>query len=198
MTVAAGRRHGVRMATAPHAHRLFLAAGVVGIAHALPSLYWASGGTALVSTLGDWAGRWQRESPGEVAVVLSLVFVVKLAGAAVPLINQCGLLPAPALWRGLSWCGAAVLVAYGTINVVVAIAALTGLIGSAEAIDTAGLVGHAFVWDPLFALWGLLLGAALRSSRPRRLDPKVSGQCGQARPVEAAQRHRAARDGQQE
>ncbi len=154
------------MVSAPHARRLFLAAGIVGIAHALPSLYWALGGTALVSTLGDWAARWQRESPIEVAVALSLIFLAKLAGATLPLLNHRGLLPVPRLWRGLFWCAAALLVTYGVVNVVAALAALTGLIDTSQARDTAGLVGHAFLWDPLFALWGLLLGAALWVSRP--------------------------------
>lgn len=168
MVVAVVGGQGERMTSAARAHRFFVAAAVAGIAHALPSLYWAMGGTALVSTLGQWAARWQRESPGEVAVLLSLIFVVKLAGATLPLVNQRGLLPAPRLWRGLFWCAAAVLVTYGASNVIAAVAALTGMIGTAQTMDTAALVGHAFLWDPLFLVWGLLLAAALRTSRPSR------------------------------
>ncbi|MDQ3158166.1 MAG: DUF3995 domain-containing protein [Actinomycetota bacterium] len=158
------------MISAGRAHRFFIAAAVAGIAHALPSLYWALGGTALVSTLGEWAARWQRESPGEVAVLLSLIFLAKLAGAMLPLVNERGLLPAPRLWRGLFWCAAALLVTYGASNVVAALAALTGMIGTAQTMDTTALVGHAFLWDPLFLLWGLLLAAALMTSRPRRVS----------------------------
>lgn len=122
-------RQGGSMMSSPHAHRLFLAAAVAGVAHAVPTLYWVLGGTALVSTLGQWAGDWQRESPGEVAVLLSLIFLAKLAGALLPLINERGLLPFPRVWRGLFWCVAAVLVAYGVVNVFVALAALGGIIG---------------------------------------------------------------------
>ncbi len=159
-------RQGGGMMSAPHAHRLFLAAAVAGLAHAVPSLYWALGGTALVSTLGQWAGDWQRESPAEVAVLLSLIFLAKLAGAGLPLINERGLLPFPRLWRGLFWCAAALLVTYGAVNVFAALASMSGIIGTAETMDTAALVGHAFLWDPLFLLWGVLLAAALAASRP--------------------------------
>lgn len=173
MVAPDGSNQGESMIPAARAHRFFIAAAVAGAAHALPSLYWALGGTALASTLGEWAVRWQRESPGEVAVLLSLIFLAKLAGATLPLVNERGLLPAPRLWRGLFWCAAALLVAYGASNVVAAIAALTGMIGTAQTMDAAALIGHAFLWDPLFLLWGLLLAAALGTSRPTDLrEPK--------------------------
>lgn len=154
------------------AHRWYAAAAVVGVAHALPSLYWALGGTWLVSTLGEWATQWRRESPGQVLVLLVLIFLVKLAGAVLPLAGERGLLPAPRVWRALFWCGAMVLVTYGAVNVVGAVAALAGL-APAGALDTAALVGHAFLWDPMFLLWGVLLAVALWTSRsPRRREPR--------------------------
>lgn len=153
------------------AHPWFVAAAVAGVAHALPSLYWALGGTALVSTLGGWAADWQREAPMQVMVLLLVIFAVKLAGAFVPLANERGLLPAPRLWRGLSWAGAGLLMAYGAVNVTAAVAALTGIVPPGPTMDTAALVGHAFLWDPLFLLWGLLLAMGLWRSR----NPKTSG-----------------------
>ncbi|MDN5765788.1 MAG: DUF3995 domain-containing protein [Humibacillus sp.] len=155
------------MPSTPDAHRWFAAAAVAGVAHALPSLYWAMGGTALVSTLGGWAADWQREAPMQVMVLLLVIFVLKLAGAFVPLANQRGRLPAPGLWRTLSWVGAGVLVAYGAVNVVAAVAALTGVVETGPTMDTAALVGHAFLWDPLFLIWGLLLAIGLWRSRIR-------------------------------
>ncbi|OFE15491.1 hypothetical protein BA895_06295 [Humibacillus sp. DSM 29435] len=153
------------MAPNQDAHRWFVAAAVAGVAHALPSLYWALGGTALVSTLGGWAADWQRKAPMQVLVLLLVIFAVKLAGAFVPLANERGRLPAPRLWRGLSWAGAGVLVAYGAVNVVAALAALTGVVAAGPTMDTAALVGHAFLWDPLFLVWGLLLATGLWRSR---------------------------------
>lgn len=64
MVVLASNRQRVHVTSERRARRLFTAAAVVGIAHALPSLYWAMGGTALGHTLGEWASRWRRESPG--------------------------------------------------------------------------------------------------------------------------------------
>lgn len=110
--------------------------------------------------------RWQRESPGEVAALLLLIVVVKVAGATLPLVNERGWLPRPRLWRALFWAAAALLIAYGTINVVAALAVLTGMVETAQATDTAALAGHAFLWDPMFLAWGSLLAAALKSSSP--------------------------------
>lgn len=160
--------HGRGMPASPDAHRWFVAAAVAGVAHAVPSLYWAMGGTALVSTLGGWAADWQREAPMQVMALLLVVVALKLAGAFVPLANQRGRLPAPRLWRGLSWAGAGVLVAYGAVNVVAAVAALTGVVEVGPTMDTAALVGHAFLWDPLFLLWGLLLATGLWRSRHQK------------------------------
>ena len=168
MVVGLTSDHGRGMSSNRDAHRWFVAAAVAGVAHALPSLYWALGGTALVSTLGAWAADWQREAPMQVMVLLLLIFVLKLAGALLPLANERGRLPAPRLWRGVSWAGAAVLMAYGAVNVVAALAALTGVVEAGPTMDTAALVGHAFLWDPLFLLWGLLLARGVWTSRPGR------------------------------
>lgn len=155
------------MTSTPHAHRWFVGAAVAGLLHALPSLYWALGGTALVSTLGGWAADWQREAPVQVLALLSVIFVLKLAGAALPLLCERGLLPRPRLWRGLFWAAAGALVIYGGVNVVAALASLTGVIATGPTMDTAALVGHAFLWDPLFLVWGALLATGLWKSRPR-------------------------------
>lgn len=156
------------MTSTPGAHRWFLAAAVAGLVHALPSLYWALGGTALVSTLGGWAADWQREAPVQVLALLSVIFVLKLAGAALPLLGERGQLPRPRLWRGLFWAAAGALMIYGGVNVVAALASLTGIIATEPTMDTTALVGHAFLWDPLFLVWGALLATGLWKSRPGR------------------------------
>lgn len=172
--------HGRGMSSHRDAHRWFVAAAAVGLAHALPSLYWALGGTALVSTIGAWAADWQRQAPVQVMVLLLMIFVLKLAGALLPLANERGRLPAPRLWRGLFWGAAGVLVAYGAVNVVAALAALTGVVDGGPTMDTAALMGHALLWDPLFLLWGLLLGRGLwmgryeRTSRARAMGDRVA------------------------
>lgn len=78
--------------------RLFLAAAAVGLPHALPSLYWPLGGSALLSTVGARAQTYRDESPGQATALLLVVVVVKVAGAVVPLLNHQQRLPLPRLF----------------------------------------------------------------------------------------------------
>ncbi|MFW6775028.1 DUF3995 domain-containing protein [Nocardioides sp. CPCC 205120] len=141
-----------------------VAAGAAGLVHAAFSAYWALGGTWLLGTVGRWAVEWTREAPAGAGVVLATVAAVKVAGAVVPLLVEAGRLPGRRAWRGLSWAGAVVLVGYGTANAVGAWLVLTGLAGSGGG-DRTALLGHAVLWDPLFALWGALLATGLWTTR---------------------------------
>ncbi|NQX26930.1 DUF3995 domain-containing protein [Microbacteriaceae bacterium VKM Ac-2854] len=147
------------------ARRLFWIAAMLGVAHAAFSLYWAIGGTWLLATVGQWAVRLGRDEPGLAALTLALVAAVKLAAALIPLLVDLGRIGAPRFWRAVSWVGATGLVIYGLFNVVVATAVLTGVIPVAD-YDHAAMLGHAALWDPLFAAWGLALLGALAASRP--------------------------------
>lgn len=62
------------MKPASHGEWLLLAAAVTGFIHALPSLYWAFGGTAGISSLGSWAPQWRSDSPMLVGFVLVGIF----------------------------------------------------------------------------------------------------------------------------
>lgn len=158
-----------------HRNRLLVAACVVAVAHALPSLYWAAGGRALAWTLGDWALQWQREHPVAAALTLTLIGLAKLAGGAVPLLNRAGRLPWPGLWLGASWAGAVVLVLYGAANVLVGGAVLVGWLGDPATTDRAAVAGHVLLWDPMFLVWGLLLGAGLWRDRVGRTRRGATG-----------------------
>lgn len=142
---------------------LFVAAAVPGLLHAAASLYWGLGGVWLLDTVGQGAIALRRDSPLVATAVLLPVGLLKLAGAVVPILNQQGRLPWPRLWRALSWAGALLLVLYGIGYTVLAAISLSGGFGPVE--DVTGLRGHAFLWDPLFATWGILLTAALVRSR---------------------------------
>lgn len=157
--------------------RLLLAAAVAALVHAIPSLYWAVGGTLGLSSLGTWAPAWRAESPVLVGVVLVGVFLVKVGGGVVPILATRGRLSQPRVWRALSWAGAGVLTLYGLANVGVGGLALLGVVqGPEDPVSRAALVGHVLLWDPLFLVWGLLLAAGLahpaahaeRPHRPRR------------------------------
>lgn len=146
--------------------RWFTAAAALGTAHALASLYWALGGTALVGTVGAWALAWRRESPVAVGLVLAAIGAAKLAGAWVPWVAARRGGPRGVL-RVLCWAGAALLTAYGLSNTVVANVALTGVLGPVD--DLVAMQGHAWLWDPLFLAWGLTLAVGLWRTGRRRV-----------------------------
>jgi hypothetical protein len=141
-------------------------AGVAGAVHAGFSLYWAVGGQWLLATVGQWAVDLSAEAPMTTGLVLGFVAAIKLLAAAIPVGVAYGRLPWPRFWRAVSWAGGLLLVAYGGINTVVALTVLAGMIRPASGYDTVAMMGHAFLWDPLFFLWGTFLVISLWLSRP--------------------------------
>lgn len=151
----------VRGTSAPTTSGWFWVAGVLGTLHALPSAYWAAGGTRLLDTVGTAAVELAREAPWWVTPMLLLVTLAKLAGAWIPLLAQTGCVPGIRWWRPLSWLGGAGLMAYGASNIVASTLVLTDAFVPSDEVDRTGLLGHALVWGPLFLLWGAALLTAL-------------------------------------
>ncbi|GAA3389541.1 DUF3995 domain-containing protein [Cryptosporangium minutisporangium] len=144
----------------------FVAACVAGLVHAAFSAYWALGGTWLLDTVGALADELRGMGAGTLLLTIGTVALVKAAGAVVPLLVERGRFPRlrrPV--RALSWAGGALLVVYGGVNTVVAGAVLLGWISTDEPVDRASMLGHALLWDPLFALWGALLLVGLAVTR---------------------------------
>lgn len=144
-----------------------LTAAVVGTVHGIFSIYWGFGGTWLVNTLGDdLVDLWQRH-----AVLLVPVGVVKVIAALLPLVLVKGC-AGPAPWwhralRYVSWAGAVLLILWGGVNTVTGNLVLGGVVVPDGGYDRAGMIGHAWLWDPLFLLWGVALGVGLWLSRRR-------------------------------
>lgn len=142
-----------------------LIAALAGTLHAAASLYWGFGGTLLRDTLGQTiVSQWSTLS-----WVLLPVGIVKLVAALAPVILHRLHWPRP--WRAVSWAGAVVLLAWGGSSMVTAWLVLAGVVGDG-AYDAGGIIGRAFLWDPLFALWGGFLAWGLwrsRGSTPRTL-----------------------------
>ncbi|WP_289603599.1 DUF3995 domain-containing protein [Arthrobacter sp. zg-Y877] len=137
--------------------------------HAGFSLYWALGGPWLLDTVGRWAVQESTESPVRTGLLLGFVALLKAAAAVIPTAAAYGRIRWPGLWRAVSWVGAAVLVLYGGANTVVSNAVLAGLIRPAAGYDRTATIGHAWLWDPLFLLWGVaLLGYLMLSHSGRR------------------------------
>ncbi|MGO1736444.1 MAG: DUF3995 domain-containing protein [Leucobacter sp.] len=143
----------------------FWIAAVLGTLHAASSAYWAFGGMWLLESVGQWAAQAAREGSFVVTVGLLAIALVKLAAAWIPLLAQAGRVPGLRFWRFLGWIGGPALVLYGGANAVVGSAALAGWIDS-EIVDQQAMMGHAYIWGPHFALWGIALTIALSLSRP--------------------------------
>lgn len=155
--------------------RFFLsAAGVAGGIHAGFSLYWAVGGSWLLDTVGEGAVRLQRTHPWGAAGLLAVVGAVKAAGAALPVLVEG--MPGGRLRRlirFMSWIGGSFLIIYGSVFAVMSTAVLAGKITVPDGIDRRGMLGHAMLWDPLFAVWGttLVVGLWLTRRPPKSLPP---------------------------
>lgn len=134
---------------------------VVGVVHGLFSLYWAFGGDWLISTLGDrivdvFAGRrW----------LLFPVTVIKVGFAMLPLVLLARGWPLRRLSRLVCWLGTVGFVLWGGINTVTGNLVLSGLLRPAAGYDRPGMVGHAWLWDPLFLIWGITVTIGLLSTR---------------------------------
>ena len=136
-------------------------AAAAGTLHAGFSAYWGLGGTWLLETLGTavvtaFAGvRW----------LLMAVAAVKLAAAVIPLVVIARGGPLLRVVRIVSWAGAAILLLWGGAGMIVAQLVLAGAIDAGQAHDRMGMIGHAWLWDPLFVLWGAALIAGLLRTR---------------------------------
>jgi hypothetical protein len=162
--------------------RLAQAACVAGLAYAAISAYWALGGTWLLDTVaGTLEQHGRAGNPGIILAVWAAA-VLKIIGAIVPL-AAAGVTPeqATTAWRRqmrvLAWLEAAVLTVYGLVLTCAGLLVQSGAIAPAASADHRALAWHAYLWDPWFLLWGLLVTAALiRSRQPRaaRIAPSRS------------------------
>ncbi|MBO3142837.1 DUF3995 domain-containing protein [Dermatophilus congolensis] len=141
---------------------LFVAAACAGLLHAAASLYWALGGTWLLDTVGQFAVDMVKSGDTSTTHMLWAVTIVKVAGAIVPLIDHAR--PPARRWvRIVSVLGIITLLLWGGAGM---IGAWISLATGASAGSDRALVGHAYLWDPLFVIWGLCLAGALFASRP--------------------------------
>ena len=144
--------------------RAMWAAVAFGSVHALITVYWMLGGRWLVETLGARV----LEQFGDRPLLLLPVALLKGLGVLLPVLWQQKAWPNPRLTRTLVWLGAVVLVLWGGANTVVGNLVLAGLVTPDGGFDRAAMVGHAWLWDPLFLAWGVALALALRGRTVRR------------------------------
>lgn len=132
-----------------------------GLVHASFSVYWGFGGDWLLATIGQ-----QMVSTfADRRSVLIFVGLVKASCAVAPyVLFRRGELSRRS-WSWISWTGAAVLVVWGGAGCVAAHLVLGGVVRPDGGYDEAGQIGHAWLWDPLFLIWGLALMAGLMVHR---------------------------------
>lgn len=147
-------------------------AAVAGLLHAAISVYWGLGGTWLIETLGERIvdtfadARW----------LLLVVAAAKAVGAFAPLwLQRTGRLGRRP-WSLLAGVVAAVLIGWGGLNAVVGNLVLLGVVQPDGGYDRPAMIGHAWLWDPLFLLWGVaLLTGVARATRSRYAGRSFGG-----------------------
>ncbi len=149
------------------------AACALGLAYVAISVYWGAGGTWLLATVGESLAKGNTSAGIELAVWAAVV--LKAIAAFLPLVALGALFPALAAgpWRQrwlrrLTWVEAVILTVYGLVLTVADLLAQSGVIVPAASADHRALKWHAYLWDPWFLAWGLLVTVALvQTRRPR-------------------------------
>lgn len=150
------------------------AAAVVGGLYAAVSIAWGLGSTVLLDTVGGELAAGGRAGTPLIAMALWMAVALKLAAVALPLLMATG--ATPPRWVGiirvLTLIEAVVLTGYGLVLTSVGLLVQADVVHAGVGADHRALAWHAFVWDPWFLVWGLLVFAALLAGRAghERLD----------------------------
>ncbi len=133
------------------------AALVVGLTYTVVSAYWVLGGRWLLATVGTSLDT-DRQSARMVLAVCAAV-VLKVVCVLIPL-QACR--PARrSKWhrrfRRLAWAEGAALMIYGFVLTSVGLLVQAGVIHPGRTADRLALAWHAYLWDPWFLVWGLLV-----------------------------------------
>ena len=135
--------------------------------YAAVSAYWAVGGTGLLDTVGGSIARLARARNASVIIAVWGTAVLKLVAAGLPLAAVLG---PPGrrteIARVLAWIAALILTIYGAILTGVGLLVQADVVHSSPHPDWRALTWHAYLWDPWFLAWGLLIVIALVRSRP--------------------------------
>src|ERR1700722_8361550 len=138
------------------------AAFALGLLYALVSLYWGLGGSWLLRTVGASLARPARSASAAVVLAVWCAVGLKAIAAVLPLLAVsagAARVRRRHLIRALACVEAAILTCYGLSLTAV------GLIVPPANADHRALAWHAYLWDPWFLVWGVLVTAALLRSR---------------------------------
>jgi hypothetical protein len=144
------------------------AAFAVGLLYAAISVYWGAGGTWLLDTVGSGLGKGHGGT-ALVAFAVWLAVGLKVIAAVLPLLAVTADTSTgsrrPRLIRALTWIEALILTGYGLVLTAVGLLVQARVIAASATADHRALEWHAYLWDPWFLVWGLLVTAALLRSR---------------------------------
>jgi Protein of unknown function (DUF3995) len=138
------------------------AACALALVSAIPSFYWAAGGTMGLDTVGGAIEELARaRDPAGVALGIG-AGVLKVAGGvlALALVRPWGRRVPHRLLGGVAWAASVVLMLYGGLLVAVGALVLAEVIRPAGPVDRTALRWHVLLWDLWFLVWGVLLGVA--------------------------------------
>lgn len=143
------------------------AALLVGVLYAAVSVMWGLGYTWLLDTVG---GKLESSARAGSAATKSAVWaavLVKLIGAVLPLsvVRPPDNVRLSRWLRVLTWLEAVVLIGYGLVLTVVGLLVQAHVVHTNVTADHRALAWHAYLWDPWFLVWGLLVLLVVRQTR---------------------------------
>jgi Protein of unknown function (DUF3995) len=148
------------------------AALLLGVLYAAVSAYWGCGGTALLNTVG---GAFERAGRTGSAGLIALLWVTVLLKLLAGILGRLAVVGHRKLGtqhrrlvRRAAWAAALILVMYGGVLSVIGWLVQLDIVSAGSHADHKALRWHAYLWDPWFLVWGLLLAIGLALSRPRR------------------------------
>ena len=145
-----------------------------GLLYAGVSVYWAAGGRWLLDTVGGSLGQLGRQRDTAALMTVWAAAVIKLIAAVIPLLairRSRG--SRRRVVRILAWAEAAILVGYGHVLTAAGLLLQAGIILPAAGADHGALAWHAFLWDPWFLVWGLLVLLAMTNANQEKRFPCV-------------------------
>lgn len=153
--------------------RAAVVAAVVGSAYAAVSIAWGLGSTVLLDTVGGDLAAGGRAGAGIIVVVLWAAVMLKVAAVVLPLLVAAHTMRPvyQRVVRVLTWIEAVALTGYGLVLTTVGLLVVADVVHAAPGADNRALAWHAFVWDPWFLVWGVLVLLTLLGSRIPRQSP---------------------------
>lgn len=141
---------------------------IAGTLHALATFYWSFGGELGLSTVGNWTLDLKEKYHNYLLLMLFVLGVFKIIATWTPLILNYR---NNVLIKIISYIGSIILIIHGGTNTLTGWLKILGVIPTQFKLST---IGQAFIWDPLFLIWGLGLFVFLVSGVPTKKLSKES------------------------